>query len=127
MVMAFVDVIEFGDGRLHGGNWILAFVEDLMRDVRRQGVAVALEDDPRQVLSDLAYDLSMFWAWMADGNYLQNRHPGLFAKPPATPEQPAEPETPTSTTSRPQRQRALASHARRHDTPQTTREGNGAA
>ena len=45
------------------------------------GVTAANDDDPAQVLSSLADDLSNYWRDMRMSLELQKRHPDLFAKP----------------------------------------------
>src|SRR5438105_2509089 len=38
-IMALIDLIEFGDGRLSGGNWMLEVIRDFLRDVQWFGPA----------------------------------------------------------------------------------------
>lgn len=111
-IMALVDLIEFGDGTLSGGNWMLEVIHDFLRDVQWFGPAAALEKDPREILSSIAADIGMFWNWMNDGKHLQKRHPSLFKpEPPAAPETTTRPAEQPAKTQRARKPRKKVAHA----------------
>ena len=89
VLMAVVELMEFGEGRLCGANWTLAFIGELAGQIVRDGAAAMLERDPRAVLAELSSHLVEHWDWVADALILRDRHPRLFTSAPGEPVAPS--------------------------------------
>jgi hypothetical protein len=107
LVLALVELIEFGDANHHGGNWVLEFIKSVLWQIQRVGPATLLEQDPRSALTNLAGGLSEYWDLIRGGRTMAERHPSLFPAPPAEPEAVSESST-TSKPAKPRRARKVA-------------------
>jgi hypothetical protein len=105
LVIAFVDLIEYGE------SWMLETINDLLGEVLCSGPAKANERNPRDVLAEIAYNLFDWWDNIDTARSHAAQHPSLFA-PPATLETPAAPSREGTTGDpRARKPRKKASHA----------------
>jgi hypothetical protein len=85
LVLALVELIEFGDQRLCGVNWIFNHVETLLETVIRDGPAKANCLNPMDALAALGAVIDEHWRWIDDGSELHKGYPDLFPAPSPTP------------------------------------------
>jgi hypothetical protein len=85
MVIAFLDLIEYGD------SWMLETINDLLGEVLCEGPAKANERNPRDVLSGIAFNIWDWWDTIGTARSHVEQHPSLLTL--ATPEPPATVET----------------------------------
>jgi len=84
-IAALVDVMELGDCRLDGGNWMLSVIKDMMLEVAMEGAGSAISAGPATTLRTLARAFYQFSGWIEDARDLLGAYPQIFQEltPPA--------------------------------------------
>src|ERR1019366_5354934 len=106
MVIAFLDLIEYGD------SWMLETINDLLAEVLCAGPAKANERNPRDVLAEIAFNIWDWWDTIGNARSHVAQHPRLLT--PAPPEPPAAPEPTTRPTSKPAKAQGARKPRKKH-------------
>ena len=79
LLAVFLDLVEWDEGNhMHGANWVLAFIDDLLDDVIRVGPADTNSKPPFRAIGDLAELIAEHWEWIDEGVLLFSKYPSVF-------------------------------------------------